>query len=148
MEKLDKDILFKALCNYLPYELKITFEDGIRHWNIMKCNHLQVFENNDFNKFKPILRPLSDLTKEIDYNGKKYCIMSLWFSVDVNDENDYELLGKVPDYWKTVIKNIDFNGFNHLDYGFLKLLFEHHFDVFGLIKKGLAIDINTLNKQS
>lgn len=28
----------------------------------------------------------------------------------------------------------------------MKNLFANHYDVFGLIKRGLAIDINTLNK--
>jgi hypothetical protein len=32
----------------------------------------------------------------------------------------------------------------HLPYSVFKNLFEWHFDVFGLIEQGLAIDINTL----
>ena len=35
---------------------------------------------------------------------------------------------------------------NGLEYAYYILLVEYHFDVFGLIEKGIAIDINTLDK--
>ena len=92
------------------------------------------------------LRPLSDLTSVIEHNGKKYCILSLWFIIDESEENDYEILGKIPDYWQTIINAIDSNGFSQIDYGFVKILLEHHFDIGRLIPAGLAIDINTLGK--
>ena len=55
--------------------------------------------------------------------------------------------GGYKDY-KT-FKNAQLNNYlynNPLQYSYrvVELLFRHHFDVFGLIEKGLAIDINTL----
>ena len=35
-----------------------------------------------------------------------------------------------------------------IEYAAMEILFEWHFDVFGLIDKGLAIDINSLNYES
>ena len=35
---------------------------------------------------------------------------------------------------------------NKTDFGHVQYLISKHYDVFGLIEKGLAIDINTLNK--
>ena len=34
---------------------------------------------------------------------------------------------------------------DELPHGLVSILYEFHFDVFGLIENGLAIDINTLN---
>ena len=69
---------------------------------------------------KPILRPLSDLTKEIDVNGEKH---QMWLLVPHGNS--------INDVFSWQYKNI-------------KTLFEWHFDVFGLIENGLAIDINSL----
>jgi len=90
----------------------------------------------DFRKLdsvKPILRPLSDLTKEIEHNCKKFVpVKELEARTNTNDEyfewDDTEALMK----WIT--------------YDAMVLLFEWHFDVFELIPKGLAVDKNTLNQ--
>jgi hypothetical protein len=75
--------------------------------------------------FKPILRPLSDLKKDE-------------FSFIYENETDYESLRD----WL----NLDFESKLTLKYSYLfwAELFRYYFDVFGLIEKGLAIDINTL----
>ena len=39
------------------------------------------------------------------------------------------------------------NKFDHVSYSTALLLIKNHFDVFGLIEKGYAIDINTLNAE-
>lgn len=63
----------KHLAAYLPYELKMYYETllGVkRHW-ILRCGTISeaiVYQN------KPILRPLSDLTKEIEVNGEKFVL--------------------------------------------------------------------------
>ncbi|TDQ27677.1 hypothetical protein [Tenacibaculum caenipelagi] len=44
-----------------------------------------------------------------------------------------------------ILRN-DFNPLTMLSYTSIQRVFEWHFDVFGLIEKGLAVDINTLNK--
>lgn len=72
----------------------------------------------DYEKSKPILRPISDLKRE----NEKY-----FFHFDNNEG----LMMKR--------KNETFTRLNELDF-----LFENHYDVFGLIPQGLAIDINTL----
>lgn len=96
--------------------------------------------------FKPLLLPLSKLTEEIEHNGKKYCILSLWYSLPVKEEEAYEVYGTIPEYWKTVVDNIEKNGLRYIDYGFVKILLEHHFDCFKLIPNGLALDKSTINQ--
>lgn len=86
---------------------------------------------------KPILRPLSDLTKEIEHNGEKfipierlqngetYCHM-------VYDEN--VLMGAEE------IISVPLS----MPLAVYQKLIEWHFDIFNLIENGLAIDKNTL----
>ena len=85
---------------------------------------------------KPILRPLSDLTKEIEetektlldkivFESNRHCdAYEEWLEhyIDTNDESCIE---QAP-------------------FEIIQELFKLHFDVFGLIQQGLAIDINTL----
>lgn len=123
----------KHLAGYLPYELNTKYQlskvevliteqiDEVRDKKL-------TLDNCDFVlKFcKPILRPLSDLTKEIEVNEEKF-IPKDWIGYNYIGEN----LGTNMATWshRTVQK-----------------LLEWHFDIYGLIEKCLAIDINTLNK--
>ena len=79
-------------------------------------------------KFKLELRPLSSLTKEIEHNGEKFVPMErikesqrhLFFRNDIDAPLD------------------------GLQFSEIQKLFSWHFDVFGLIEQGLAIDLNTV----
>lgn len=87
----------------------------------------------------PIIRPLSDLTKEIEHNGEKFIpVLKLLEanSFDIN-ENTLELIEK----YKGIYFDIDL-----LSLSDALLLIEWHFDICGLIEKGEAIDVNTLDK--
>ena len=75
------------------------------------------------------LRPLSDLTKEIEYNGVKNILIDSLLDKDIILFNLYNSY------------SVDYKLLRHGD---VEKLFKYHFDVFGLIDKGLAIDINTL----
>lgn len=137
----------KHLATYLPYGLKYqssmdkpfdeygknpiwTF-DGINKVFDNYC--LITKENNDayeITSCKPILHPLSDLTKEIEVNGEKF-VPSERIAVHLFD---YDFLEMVIDRKNT----------NGIPFWVIKKLLEWHFDIYGLIEKGLAIDINTL----
>ena len=89
------------------------------------------------NEIKPILRPMSSMVGE---NGFiMFELLGLDFTTQDNDVFVSEE-GRV--YFE------DESNFNvqHLKYETVEKLFEHHYDVFGLIEKGLAIDINSLGK--
>jgi hypothetical protein len=130
----------KHIAPYLPYGLKImTDYDGIQKIQGMPdLFHVNYYDNESDNgdephieDIKPILRPLSDLTKEIEVNGEKFIpqqeINHLDFDWLISSKEPYELVMKTN--YEDIVK-----------------LFEWHFDVFGLIEKNLAIDINTLEK--
>lgn len=96
------------------------------------------FEHEDehyiFSDTLPILRPLSDLTKEIDVNGEKFVPINKF-----NRESRQQLEKELSITNANLI--CDF-----LNYEIIKKLISWHFDIHGLIEQGLAIDINTLKK--
>jgi len=113
-----KTLELKHIAPYLPFGLQYinTLRNEINSLTIYQYpKFVQVNKSKNaitLNSYKPILRPLSDLTKEIEIEGIKFV------PIDISE-----------------IKLHTYN----------KLL-EWHFDVFGLIEQGLAVDINTLNK--
>lgn len=131
MDKLE----LEHVAPYLPYKLK-----GIYNEDVITLSLNGFSTSNEIGydislflrcKIKPILRPLSDLTKEIEIGGMKFIPIEL---LSEKCRMQQELFGlqntidlKVVDYFK---------------------LLEWHFDVFGLIEKDLAIDINTLKDEN
>ena len=100
--------------------------------------HSEFFKTN-IKFIKPILHPLSNLTKPIKvegYNeGKDFVPMEKF---DIRIKQQFYSFKKTGD--------ITYKNWYLFPYEFVEKLFEWHFDVFGLIPAGLAIDINTLNK--
>lgn len=136
---MEKKLTLREIAPYLPYGLKMIFE---KSGKIIELSGIELseseklifihknafFESTKWN-FKPILRPLSDLTKEIEHNGEKFVpikklgINKMWLGI-----NDYHI-----------------HVYNQ-PYSEVQQLLEWHFDIFGLIEAGLAIDINTLEQ--
>jgi hypothetical protein len=126
---MENKLTLEQTAHYLPYMVKVQWlrtEDNsyqISEFNF--CDAYWLFKRAEF---KLILHPLSDLTK--------HC----------------EDLGFVPMdmlNYKPTIKHVAYYNFCYKDLesisykSFIQLL-KWHFDVFGLIEKNLAIDINTL----
>lgn len=131
-------IELKHLAPYLPYKLTGVSKEGSAFYLATGNNMLgRGVEDRDIGTWlstgiKPILRPLSDLTKE-EYKNE---ILIRWG-------------GGLYDYAKTrwlvdIINDMQYTAHNSLRYDFIEFLSEYHFDVFGLIPEGLAIDINTI----
>ena len=95
----------------------IEIDNGVDHYEI---------ESEDF---FPLLRPMSELFK-----GSRTAIKEI---IELNDSYDYnnsftEVYDSNEDYY------LDFNNAKTLPYQVVEILFKYHFDVFGLIEKGLA----------
>ena len=138
-----KKLKLKHLAPYLPYEVTFEFEVGkvygdskipfemrnqtLRSGNIDLC----------INHGKLHLRPLSQLTKEIEHNGERFVPM------DYLKNFDGEYFVEI-EYDNTVFLKdaCDLNLFeiSRTDIGVINKLYEWHFDVFGLIEKGLALE--------
>jgi hypothetical protein len=112
-----------------------------------------------------ILRPLSDLTKEIEVDGVTFLpieklvkISISWNDNDCNLRLNYtyrERQFNVTARWDDTNGEKDYfsddlflmpANYKKMKAWIVEKLVEWHFDVFGLIKSGLAIDINTLIK--
>jgi len=131
----------KHLAPYLPYQLKMVDETMI-HDELWYCNKYDVvlytseyevgYGHYDYEalEHKPILRPLSDLTKEIEHNEEKF-VPTDKLAIHLFDD--------------TTASCIISGNINGIPYWVMEKLFEWHFDVFRLIDEGLAININKLN---
>lgn len=157
MQKLE----LKHLASYLPHQLKGYTTDKQYTQSIEnKTGELTQIDTIDeslvittgsgyyicgIEEFKPILRTLTELTKEIEVNGEKFIPINKIKKEDSDfylvEDDDYIIREKKPmGGWAGYMNT------NSLPFWLTNLLFEWHFDVFGLIEKGLAIDINTLDK--
>lgn len=142
------ELEIKHLAPYLPYELKLQYveRDKVISTGIMNnINHnnaethptrinINYQGQEHIWMFKPILRPISefgdsdDLRKVHEFIGLgKWCeAYDHYFNVWFNDlANIDKLILQAP-------------------YEIFNYFLANHYDVFGLIKNGLAIDINTI----
>ena len=174
MDKLE----LKHLATYLPYGLKIKLPYGIltlgNHPNVHKDDQLINYGSVIIDQLKPILRPLSDLTKEIEHNGERFVPLMRLFEIAFGmmygseevdkfdfrelDPEDGSAFGcfELNREWALVFRNNnfschkDYDGYKHQKVNnqiqLFQSLFQWHFDVFDLLSKNLAIDINTLNQ--
>ena len=137
-----KTLELKDICGYLPYGLKYQ-------WTNMKSVRLismtdEVDDSSQHSlstawewmvhrQARPILRPMSDLTKEITHKGEKFVPLDVLNNRGHFIEFDaagllYTVGGCMDSDWLMV-----FDKFH-----------EWMFDYRGLISAGLAIDVNTL----
>ena len=127
----------KHLAPYLPYELKILngkeydIVNGIDNKTVISLfrGHLENFTTIE--NVKPILRPLSDLISliNIDFEDEKF--------------KPIDVIIRKGGCHSAVALHVKI-GRGTLGFKYFDLLLQWHFDVFGLIDAGLAIDINTL----
>lgn len=132
----------KHLAPYLPYGLMCKWNQsipyklkGLQKGNDSVNNELWVwldgrhYMTGYLYECKPILRPLSDLTGQTK-KAKELIMM-------VSEDSEYS-----TDAVKMTLRRSRTGMF----VGIYEVLLKYHFDVFGLIPEGLAIDINTLEK--
>ena len=149
----------KHIISYLPYN--VYYKRGnnkpvkLKRWD-------QWFK---LGGVKLILRPMSDLTKEIEVNGERFVPISelLDFSLSTEWRNTGYLkyFNSLNEYWVRLEEEPSwFFGYNKERFMFFLIncsnesqmidnqyqlfekFFQWHFDVFGLIEEGLAIDMN------
>ena len=133
-------LTIKELAPYLPYGLKVQW---IREDDNEVITSVLTISDYPFlitrNRAKPILRPLSDLTNLIPKNNVSY-IAYLWHEVISTDSDSFD---KDKFFEDCCLGSIEY-----LPIMVLPNLLEWHFDIFGLLEKKLAIDINTLKNEN
>lgn len=136
-------LYYVCIASYLPYGVNVELlnykKDYVGHryskvtalsqWS--KCGKLWSIETDKGAKSsladcKLVLRPMSDLSKEIDIDGKK--IVPL-----------YALMNEDKGFCKD---DIEVYGYESLKVSVYELLLKWHFDIFDLISRGHAVNIN------
>lgn len=145
---MDK-LTLEHLAPFLTYAIRVCIGKTERNLTAISLDSPFVFvsackgsrekEMVSIEQIKPILRPLSDLTKEIEQNEKRFVPISAILERFGDSESLENALlwlmdGSYP--------------YSKFSYCIIELLISWHFDVFGLIEKGLAIDLNTLGKEA
>lgn len=126
--------------NFNPLRVYFSKDDIDIILEIEYCNGIISFLNRNEsyllnkNPFKLILKPISDLDKLIRNEFEKY---------DSKEKYDQEIINIFCN--ENVIKeNIDNMNLSKLPYDCIEYIFKNHYDFFGLIKKGLAVDLNDI----
>ena len=121
MTSTTETLQLEHLCGYLPYGLKYLTDNGTWVLDSLEkggwiCHGRKAMyvEKHNLQSIKPLVIPLSELTREL-----------------VNNEMPEQLIR----ICKTNQKHI-------LTYGYqtICILMKYHFDVFGLLEKGLAVN--------
>lgn len=166
---MENKLTLEHLAPYLPYMVNVIFEykpsfkcdpNYFKTENLHPSN-ISIIGKKTYSvvSSKPILRPLSDLTKEIEHNGVKFVpIVELlkikhkkWYDENVGSSYSDIEFESVPNYAKACFS---FQALNSIEvwykslelepYWIIQKLLSWHIDVFNLIPQNLAIDINTL----
>jgi hypothetical protein len=141
------ELEIKHLAPYLPYGLKLQY---VVREKVEKTGVLQSISHRDFEThptrvsieglyneehiwmFKPILRPLSDLNNEIVINGEKH---QMWLLINGQKALENGEIENMNGYQYSILE---------LSYNKIQTILKFHFDIFGLIEKGVAISYNDL----
>ena len=135
MKQEDKDLLLKDLCARLPYGVKMNHIADDEHSpktligiakDMITLSSSAGYSCVDMEHYKPYLFPLSSMTEEQNDSWRDAFMNDLAMSASINypESEKYLVLSHVKS---------------------MQWLYENHFDVNGLIDKGLAIDATGLN---
>ena len=127
MTKEDKDLLYRYLCMALPYGVKC------RQFKLdSQICTLTADLLNSVNNLEPFLRPMSSMTKE---ENEQRIQLGIWRSSRLGGYCEVTRID--PD----VSEYCNSQAFQNA----LIFLLGEHFDIFGLIPKGLAIEVTAEN---
>ena len=132
----NKEILIKDLCARLPYGVKVLFENEVFSIDYISAVYeeikLDIPDNYtlDISNVKPYLFPLSSMTRE-----------QLFDVQEILGKNEIEI---GDDFLRIV--DSERNTITYLEIlAVFEWFYKNHFDIYGLIPMGLAIDATNLN---
>jgi len=132
----------KHLSAYLPYELICLVDGKEARLDAVYADgscyfHDLVESEKGFESVKPILRDLTEIniinyfTPLFEKDADSKAFLNEQHLEEKGFESIYELLNFNPEWWSV---------------GTYNLLIKHKFDVFGIIKAGLAVDITKVSQ--
>lgn len=140
-----KTLELKDICGYLPYGLRIMrpptnvpvvaeLLDIRKDFTILGAGHIDTY--------RAVLRPMSDLTKEITHKGEKFVPM-----VELGECANVEVEVADFEFKRDKVVDVLFHNILSGERSSIIIFDKFHewmFDYRGLISAGLAIDVNTL----
>ena len=136
-----KGLLLKDLCARLPYGVKIAVDNEVEILEGVSALDTYVeydsLLSSDIEDVKPYLFPLSSMTEE---QAKE--LFNKFDLVCPSTEEDYIKINECTGI--TFFLSQGFDVETHL-YKLIDWLLKNHFDIYGLIPMGLAIDATGLN---
>ncbi len=143
---MKEQLTIEHLAPYLPYSLKVIMEGKKTNVAWMSTKNIAVIRPDGVGEYKkipwkrahlnikPILRPLSDLSKK---KFKDIVFPVEDFTEEDREENRSLCVSMIQIQSKTN-QSVTY-------YDTVQKLIKLHFDINGLIEKGLALDINKVN---
>lgn len=147
----------EILCAYAPYGVGVKLGNTLRDLTSVSLDSPFVFvtaykgsrekQMAGIENIQLLLRPLSSLTKPINWGLQTYEFTSLFeigddggFIYDFGNGNT-----KLINDLETIAKYNSYHDINYLPYPVVKLMHEYHFDVHGLIESGHAIELKEVD---
>ena len=145
----------KELAPYLPYGLKVIgFNNYINKDMVCDLTDRNLWTHIE-SQSKPLLRPLSSLTEEEEWKRKLLSFLSdgrsdnYDSSIEIRTKPN-QITFKIRMYYYRGLNNselFEYTVYKDLDkrftkYSLIEWAIENHFDVFGLIDRGLALPID------
>ena len=139
MKQENKELLFRDLCARVPYGVKVQYMN-----NIFVIDYVSSYEEVKLDtpdsytvgvsEVKPYLFPLSSMTDEQKSELNKK------FNVQFSGNDIYSIHHHSEGCWDTDLE-LDFQDW----LWFINWCYKNHFDIYGLIPMGLALDATGLN---
>lgn len=137
MTQENKELLLKDLCARLPYDVKVLYDNKVYNIDYVSGTYEEIKLDDIYTNYtlnisvvKPYLFPLSSMTSE-----------QLFEVQEILGKNEIE----IEDGFLRILDS-DRNTISYLEIlALLEWFYKNHFDINGLIEKGLAIDATNLN---
>lgn len=139
-EEEKKDLLFRDLCARVPYGVKVQYMNNIFVIDYVSPMYGEVKLDTSDNwtvgvsEVKPYLFPLSSMTDEQKSELNKK------FTVQFSGNDIYSIHYHAEGYWDNDLE-LDLKDW----LWFINWCYKNHFDIYGLIPMGLALDATGLN---
>ena len=139
MDKEIKDLLLRDLCARLPYNPMVEYKGetynvlGITHGRLVLCKPFMSYTLDECPLVKEVklyLFPLSFMTNE-----QLFEVQNILGKNEIKIENDFL---RIVDSNRNTISYLEISAL-------LEWFYKNHFDIYGLIPMGLAIDATGLN---
>ena len=137
MTQKNKELLTKDLCARIPYDVKVLYDNKVYNIDYVSGTYEEIKLDDIYTNYtlnisvvKPYLFPLSSMTSE-----QLFEVQEMLGKNEIEIENGF-----------LRIVDSDRNTISYLEIlALLEWFYKNHFDINGLIEKGLAIDATNLN---